>query len=132
MSIVDPLSDLLTRVRNGHSAGKKTVLSPYSKERSEVLRVLQDEGYIRHFSVQTGKNGHQELSIELKYVDNIPVIVEINRVSKPGRRVYSGIDKLPLVANGLGISILSTNKGIMSDTNARKVGVGGEVICTVY
>ncbi len=132
MSMTDPIGDMLTRIRNGQQARKSAVLSPASKLRENVLNVLQREGYIRGFSRADFERGKSELSIELKYHEGQPVIRYIQRVSKPGRRVYSSIRDLPRVANGLGISILSTPKGVMSDTEARDENVGGEVICQVF
>ncbi len=130
MSLSDPLGDMLTRIRNGQSAQKNAVHSPVSKLRKNVLDVLKREGYIRGFS-QT-EEGHKELSIELKYHNGEPVIKEIRRVSKPGRRVYSGVKDLPRIYNGLGIAILSTPRGVMSDAEARDAHVGGEILCTVF
>lgn len=133
MSIVDSISDLITRIRNAQLARKKTVDSPMSRTREDVVKVLLSEGYIRNYSIlDCPKTGCKILRIELKYFDGKPVIAEIKRVSTPGRRVYSSIKDLPLVKNGLGINILSTNKGVMSDVEARKLSVGGEVICTVF
>ena len=133
MSIVDSISDLITRIRNAQMANKKTVDSPMSRSREDLAKVLLHEGYIRGYSVVDGeKAGHKNLRIELKYYEGKPVICEIKRVSKPGRRVYSSIKDLALVKNGLGINILSTNKGVMSDVDARKQSVGGEIICSVF
>jgi len=132
MSLTDPVGDLLTRIRNGQAASKQSIKSPASKLRSNVLEVLKREGYIRGFSQSEVRPGISELTVELKYYEGRPVISEISRVSKPGRRVYSGIDDLPRVANGLGISILSTPRGVMSDAEARAQHVGGEVLCKVY
>jgi small subunit ribosomal protein S8 len=126
----DPLGDLLTRIRNAQRRGRTTVTSPSSKLRAHVLEVLQREGYIRGFS-EVEKDGRKELDIELKYYDGAPVISEIRRISKPGRRVYSAVRDLPLVRNGLGISVLSTPKGVMSDNEARTQNVGGEILCRV-
>jgi small subunit ribosomal protein S8 len=126
----DPLGDLLTRIRNAQRRGKSTVSSPASKLRVHVLEVLQREGYIRGFT-EVEKEGRRELDIELKYYDGAPVISEIRRISKPGRRVYSPVRELPLVRNGLGISVLSTPKGVMSDNEARTQNVGGEILCRV-
>ncbi|MDO4974801.1 MAG: 30S ribosomal protein S8, partial [Alphaproteobacteria bacterium] len=124
MSIVDSISDLVTRIRNAQMAFKKTVDSPMSRAREDLLKVLLNEGYIRGYSiVDCEKTKHKILRIELKYFEGNPVISEIKRVSKPGRRVYSSIKNLPFVKNGLGINILSTDKGIMSDTDARKQSV---------
>jgi small subunit ribosomal protein S8 len=130
MNINDPLGDLLTRIRNAQSRGRTTVQSPASKLRLHVLEVLQREGYIRGFT-EVEKDGRRELDIELKYYDGAPVISDIRRVSKPGRRVYSAVRDLPLVRNGLGVSILSTPKGVMSDNEARTQNVGGEILCRV-
>lgn len=132
MSINDPLGDMLTRIRNAQQRGKSSISTPASRMRERVLEVLQQEGFIRGFaSVQLG-DAKPEIEIELKYFDGQPVIKEIKRVSKPGRRVYASVDKLPTIYNGLGISILSTSKGVMSDAEARANNVGGEVICTVF
>ncbi len=130
MVVNDPLGDLLTRIRNAQRRGRSTVTSPSSKLRAHVLEVLQREGYIRGFS-EIEKDGRRELDIELKYYDGAPVISEIRRISKPGRRVYSAVRDLPLVRNGLGISVLSTPKGVMSDNEARTQNVGGEILCRV-
>lgn len=130
MNISDPLGDMLTRIRNAQMRGKSVVSTPASKLRLHVLEVLQSEGYIRGFT-EVEKDGKKNIDIELKYYDGAPVIAEIRRVSKPGRRVYSSIKDLPLVQNGLGISILSTPKGVMSDNAARTENVGGEVLCRV-
>ncbi len=128
----DPIGDMLTRIRNAQSRGKNEVLTPASKLRAWVLDVLKDEGYIRGYESVTSKAGHPELRIELKYFEGTPVIREIKRVSKPGRRVYSGVKELPSVRQGLGVSIVSTPKGVMSDAHARAANVGGEVLCTVF
>lgn len=128
----DPLGDMLTRIRNAQRAQKVSVISPASKLRANVLEVLRREGYIRGFSREELTPGIAELKIELKYHEGRPVIREISRVSKPGRRVYSKIKDLPKVYNGLGISILSTPKGVMSDTEARAANIGGEVLCRVF
>ncbi len=130
MSLSDPLGDMLTRIRNGQSAHKTAVNSPASRLRVNVLEVLRREGYIRGYRRE--ETGHGELSIELKYHNGDPVIREIRRVSKPGRRVYSGVKDLPRVYNGLGIAILSTPQGVMSDAEAREAHIGGEVLCTVF
>jgi small subunit ribosomal protein S8 len=132
MTMTDPLSDLLARIRNGQQAHKDSVQSPASKIRANVLEVLQREGYIRGFSHDQPGPGIAELKIELKYLDGEPVIREITRVSKPGRRVYSRVVDLPRVYNGLGISILSTPRGVMSDNEARAANVGGEILCRVF
>ena len=132
MSMTDPLGDLLTRIRNGQRANKSTVVSPASSLRANVLEVLKREGYIRGYSRSELRPGVAQLSIELKYHEGQPVIREISRVSTPGRRVYSKIADLRRVANGLGITILSTPRGVMSDTEARAQNVGGEVLCEVF
>ena len=132
MSMTDPLGDMLTRIRNGQRAKKNAVIAPASKFRATVLDVLKREGYIRGFNEYEVRPGIRELKIELKYFEGEPVIRQISRVSKPGRRVYSGIKDLPRVYNGLGISILSTPRGVMSDSEARDANVGGEVLCKVF
>jgi small subunit ribosomal protein S8 len=132
MSLSDPLGDMLTRIRNGAARGKSSVSSPASKLRSRVLDVLESEGYIRGYSQSEFENGKSEISIELKYSDSGSVIREIGRVSKPGRRVYVSVKSIPQVANGLGITILSTPKGVMADHQARELNVGGEVLCSVF
>ncbi len=132
MSMSDPLGDMLTRIRNGQRARKPVIESPASRVRANVLEVLQREGYIRGYSRAEVRPGVAELKIELKYVDGEPVIREITRVSKPGRRVYSRIADLPRIYNGLGIAILSTPRGVMSDNEARAANVGGEVLCRVF
>lgn len=128
----DPIADMLTRIRNAQMRGKSTVETPASKLRGWVLDVMQDEGYIRGYEQTTGTDGHPALSIELKYFEGTPVIRELKRVSKPGRRVYLGVKDIPSVRQGLGVSIVSTPKGVMSDANARAANVGGEVLCTVF
>jgi len=132
MTMTDPLGDMLTRIRNAQRAGMTNVSCPASKLRANVLEVLKREGYIRGFSPANGGEAAPQFKIELKYNEGAPVIREINRVSKPGRRVYSKIADLPRVYNGLGISILSTPRGVMSDNEARAANVGGEVLCRVY
>ena len=132
MSMTDPVGDLLTRIRNGQRARKNAVSTPASKLRSGVLDVLQREGYIRGYSQHELRPGISEIEIELKYYEGDPVIREIKRVSKPGRRVYSGIKDLTRIYNGLGIAILSTPRGVLSDTEAREHNVGGEVLCQVF
>ena len=128
----DPIGDMLTRIRNGQMRGKAAVETPASKLRGWVLDVLSDEGYIRGYEKKDGKDGHPAFNIELKYYEGTPVIREVKRVSKPGRRVYMGAQDLPQVRQGLGVSIVSTPKGVVSDANARAANVGGEVICTVF
>ena len=132
MSMSDPLGDMLTRIRNGQRARQATVAAPASKLRANVLEVLKREGYIRGYTQEHVRPGVAELKIELKYVDGEPVIRELLRVSKPGRRIYSRVADLPRVYNGLGISILSTPRGVMSDNEARAANVGGEVLCRVF
>jgi small subunit ribosomal protein S8 len=132
MTMSDPLGDMLTRIRNGQRARQAVVASPASKIRANVLEVLKREGYIRGFTREDQRPGVAELKIELKYVDGEPVIREIARVSKPGRRIYSRIADLPRSYNGLGIAILSTPRGVLSDNEARAAKVGGEVLCRVF
>jgi len=132
MSINDPLGDMLTRIRNAQMRKKSKVVTPASKLRGWVLDVLREEGFIRGYAEVEQMGIKREFEIELKYYDGEPVISDIRRVSKPGRRVYSGADELPRVRNGLGISIISTPRGIMSDSTAREANVGGEVLCQVY
>lgn len=132
MVMNDPLGDLLTRIRNAQMRRKGKVQSPGSRLRGHVLDVLAAEGYIRGYSTTEYGNGRTEFEIELKYYDGQPVIREIQRVSKPGRRVYAGVDEMPQVANGLGIIIMSTPKGVMADHSAREANVGGEVLCKVF
>jgi len=132
MSMTDPIGDMLTRIRNGLQARKTVVSTPASKTRQRILDVLQREGYIRGYSREEGEGNKANISIELKYHEGEPVIRTINRVSKPGRRVYSSVRDLPRVHNGLGISIVSTPKGVLSDAEARESNVGGEILCTVF
>jgi len=132
MAMSDPLGDMLTRIRNGQMAGKGSISSPGSNLRRNVLEVLQREGYIRGYDARESEPGKASLAIELKYHNGQPVIRELRRVSKPGRRVYAGVKDLPRVYNGLGIAILSTPRGVMSDAEAREAHVGGEVLCTVF
>lgn len=132
MSMTDPLGDMLTRIRNGLRARKDTVLAPASKNRQRVLDVLQREGFIRGYERVEQDANKAELMIQLKYHEGDPVIRGIDRVSKPGRRVYSSVRDLPRVHNGLGISIVSTPKGVLSDAEARAENVGGEILCTVF
>lgn len=132
MAMSDPLGDMLTRIRNGQRTGKSKVRAPASKLRANVLEVLKREGYIRDYRTEEIGTGLAEVEIELKYNEGAPVIQEIARVSRPGRRVYSKIKELPRVYNGLGITILSTPRGVMSDQEARAANVGGEVLCRVF
>ncbi len=132
MAITDPIGDLLTRIRNGQLRGMATIKSPNSRLRASVLNVLQEEGFIRGYSeVEFEKTGRRELEIELKYHEGRPVIRELKRISTPGRRVYSGAKELQPHRQGLGISIVSTPKGVMTDKQARAIGQGGEVLCIV-
>ncbi|MEJ2514212.1 MAG: 30S ribosomal protein S8 [Gammaproteobacteria bacterium] len=130
MSMTDPIADLLTRIRNGQSAGKAHVRIPASRVKKAILEVLREEGYVGDFRSET-EGGKETLIVELRYHDGDPVIDKLSRVSKPGRRVYRGKDELPQVEGGLGVAILSTSQGLMSDREARAKGQGGEVICVV-
>lgn len=132
MTMTDPIGDMLTRIRNGQRARKSSIIAPASRLRSNVLDVLKREGFIRGHSQHEVRPGVSEIHIELKYHEGDPVIREISRISKPGRRVYSKIKNLTRVYNGLGISILSTPRGVMSDNEARAANVGGEVLCKVF
>lgn len=132
MSMTDPIGDMLTRIRNGQQARKDSVLTPASKLRARVLDVLQREGYIRGYSDAEIAGAQANLRIDLKYFEGQPAIQHVARVSKPGRRVYSGATELPRVRNGLGIVIVSTPKGVLSDAEAREQNVGGEVLCQVF
>lgn len=131
MSFSDPIGDMLTRIRNAQMRGKSTVRTPASKLRAWVLDVLASEGYIRGYERIT-VDGHAELDIQLKYSAGEPAIRELTRISKPGRRVYAGVSEIPTVRNGLGVSVVSTPKGVMSDAAARAANVGGEVLCRVF
>jgi small subunit ribosomal protein S8 len=131
MALTDPLGDMLTRIRNGQQAKKDSVVTPASKLRARVLDVLQREGYIRGYSSEEVA-GHDGIRIELKYFEGRPAIQHVARVSKPGRRIYSGSQELPRVRNGLGITIVSTPKGVLSDAEARDQNVGGEVLAEVF
>lgn len=132
MSVSDPVGDMLTRIRNGLHRSKSSVSTPASKQRGRVLDVLQSEGYIRGYSEVEYGTGKSEFVIELKYAEGQPVIRKIERVSKPGRRVYVGVKSIGHVANGLGISILSTPSGVMADHDAREKNVGGELLCRIF
>ncbi|MDE3121188.1 MAG: 30S ribosomal protein S8 [Paracoccaceae bacterium] len=132
MYVNDPIGDMLARIRNAQMRGKSTVSTPASKLRAWVLDVMASEGYIRGYEKKETENGQGELVISLKYFEGEPVIRELKRVSTPGRRVYMGVNDLPSVRNGLGVSIVSTPKGVMSDAAARSANVGGEVLCTVF
>lgn len=130
MSMTDPIADLLTRIRNGQAANKAQIVMPASKAKKAVLSVLKDEGYISDFADQSIE-GKPALVVTLKYYEGKPVIESLNRVSRPGLRIYKGKDELPKVLGGLGVVIVSTSKGVMSDRQARALGEGGEVLCTV-
>jgi small subunit ribosomal protein S8 len=130
MSMSDPIADMLTRIRNAQMVGHREVMMPASKLKSSIAKVLKDEGYIEDFG-QRDLDGRSELVVSLKYYAGRPVIEKIERISKPGLRVYKGRDNLPKVMNGLGIAILSTSRGVMTDSKARATGVGGEVLCIV-
>jgi small subunit ribosomal protein S8 len=132
MTVSDPLGDMLTRIRNAQMRSRPKVSTPASKLRARVLDVLREEGYIRGYAEIEYGGGKTEFEIELKYYDGSPVIREIRRVSTPGRRVYSSVSELPTIANGLGVAILSTPKGVMSDARARAENVGGEILCSVF
>jgi small subunit ribosomal protein S8 len=132
MTMTDPLGDMLTRIRNAQMRRRGSVATPGSRLRANVLDVLKSEGYIRDYSTTEFGNGRTEFTIELKYYENEPVIRSIQRVSKPGRRVYASVDAMPRVADGLGITILSTPQGVMADHEAREKNVGGEVLCQVF
>jgi small subunit ribosomal protein S8 len=132
MSMSDPLGDMLTRIRNAQMRRRSTVLTPGSRLRANVLDVLKSEGYIRDYSTADYGNGRSEFTIELKYYEGEPVIRRIQRVSKPGRRVYASVDKMPRVADGLGVVIVSTPQGVMADHEAREKNVGGEVLCQIF
>jgi len=132
MTMTDPLGDMLTRIRNGHMAKKALVECPMSKLRAAVLTVLKKEGFIRGYSIKTNDNKKDILIIELKYFEGKPAIKEIKRFSKPGLRLYSSMKDMPLNYGGLGISIVSTSKGLMSDHEARSANIGGEILCSVF
>ena len=132
MNLVDPIGDMLTRIRNGQMRSLNKITVPFSNFRSKVLEVLKNEGYIISFKIDKDKNSKKFLSVDLKYYEGQPVIKEIKRVSKPGRRVYSSATSIPRVHSGLGLAILSTSKGVMSDSEAIKNNLGGEIICRVF
>ena len=132
MTIIDPVGDMFTRIRNGQLRSLSKVEIPSSKFRLKILEVLKNEGFISNYYIEKKENNKSSLIVDLKYYEGIPVIKEIKRVSKPGRRVYSRADSIPRIQNGLGVAILSTNKGVMSDIDARKNNIGGEVICRVF
>lgn len=132
MTMSDPLGDMLTRVRNGQQAGKEIVECPYSRLRESVCNVLKDEGFIRGYTVQEREGNKKDLLIQLKYAEGEGVIRQINRVSKPGRRVYTTVKSMPRFFNGLGILVVSTPQGVMADSKARAANVGGEILCQVF
>ena len=132
MSFVDPIGDMLTRIRNGQMRTLNNIDVPYSNFRSKILEVLKKEGYIIDFKISESKNKIKSIQVKLKYYDGQPVIKEIKRISKPGRRVYSKATSIPKVLNGLGLAILSTSKGVMSDVEATKNNLGGEIICRIF
>tara|TARA_B100000686_G_scaffold342762_1_gene422485 strand:+ start:533 stop:931 length:399 start_codon:yes stop_codon:yes gene_type:complete len=132
MVMTDPLGDMLTRIRNGQRAGKAVVSAPASRYRGTVLDVLQREGFIRGYNKVDHGSGKADFDIELKYFEGQPVIKRLERVSKPGRRIYSSVAEMPRIQNGLGVAIVSTSRGVMSDNEARDASVGGEVLCTVF
>jgi len=131
MSMQDPIADMLTRIRNAQARVKREVVIPASKRKAAIAEVLKSEGYIADYRVNEGE-GHPELVVELRYYDGRPVIEKIQRVSRPGLRVYRGSEELPRIVGGLGIAIVSTSRGLMTDRAARALGIGGEVICSVY
>jgi len=132
MTIMDPIGDMFTRIRNGQLRSLSKVEIPSSTFRLKILEVLKNEGFISNYYIEKKENNKSSLIVDLKYYEGTPVIKEIKRVSKPGRRVYSRADSIPRIQNGLGVAILSTNKGVMSDIDARKNNIGGEVICRVF
>jgi small subunit ribosomal protein S8 len=132
MGVNDPLGDMIARIHNAQMRNKSKVSTPASRLRESVLDVLKTEGFIRGYAAVEHSNGHKEIEIELKYFDGEPVIREIERVSKPGRRVYTSVRNMPRINNGLGVTIVSTPKGVMADHDARDANVGGEILCTVF
>ncbi len=132
MSIVDPVGDMFTRIRNGQMRNLNTVDIPASKFRSKILDILKSEGYISNYILENSENNKKIIKVNLKYYEGNPVIKEIKRISKPGRRVYSRATSIPKIQNGLGLAIISTSQGVMSDIEARKNNVGGEIICKVF
>ena len=132
MSLTDPIADMITRIRNGQLRKLNTVSIPNSRLRAKILDVLKDEGYISNYKILSEKQNNKSLIVDLKYTNGIPVITNIARVSKPGRRVYAKANSIPKIQNGLGIAIVSTSMGIMSDNDARSKKIGGEVICRVF
>ena len=132
MTFTDPIGDMFSRIRNGQLRSLNSIVMPSSKFRKNILEILKTEGYIKDYFIEKNENNKIYLKINLKYYEGDPVIKEIKRISKPGRRVYSKATSIPKVMNGLGLAILSTSKGVMSDTEARKNNVGGEIICRVF
>ena len=132
MTLTDPIGDMFSRIRNGQMRSLNSIQMPSSKFRKNILEILKKEGYIRDYFIEKTENNKINLNISLKYYEGYPVIKEIKRISKPGRRVYSRATSIPKVMNGLGLAILSTPKGVMSDTEARKLNLGGEIICRIF
>ncbi len=132
MTLVDPIGDMFTRIRNGQMRNLNSVLIPASKFRSKILEILKAEGYINSFFLESSENNKKVIKVNLKYFEGTPVIKEIKRISKPGRRVYSRATSIPKIQNGLGMAIISTSQGVMSDIQARKNNIGGEIICKVF
>ena len=132
MTIIDPIGDMFTRIRNGQMRNLRSVNIPASKFRSKILDILKAEGYINDFFLESNDNNKKVIKVNLKYFEGIPVIKEIKRISKPGRRVYSRATSIPKIQNGLGMAIISTSQGVMSDIEARKNNIGGEIICKVF
>jgi len=132
MSIIDPVGDMITRIRNGQMRSSSTIEMPASKFRTKILDVLRDQGYISNYKLSIDKNKKNNISVNLKYKEGMPVIREITRISKPGRRVFTKADSIPKIQNGLGIAIMSTSKGVMTDNEARKENIGGEILCKVF
>ena len=132
MTLTDPIGDMFSRIRNGQMRSLNSIVIPSSNFRQNILKILKDEGYIKDFFIEKNENNKVKLKINLKYYEGFPVIKEIKRISKPGRRVYSRATSIPKVMNGLGLAILSTPKGVMSDTEARENNIGGEIICRVF
>ena len=132
MSLTDPIGDMFSRIRNGQMRLLASIDVPASNFRLQILEVLKSEGYISNFFIEKKENNKKNLKVDLKYYEGNPVIKEIKRVSKPGRRIYSRADSIPKIQNGLGLAIISTTKGVMSDNEARKNNIGGEIICRVF
>jgi len=132
MTLMDPIGDMFTRIRNGQMRSLNTIDVPASNFRLKILEVLKSEGYIKNYFIEKKDNNKKNLKVDLKYYEGTPVIKEIKRVSKPGRRIYSKANSIPKIQNGLGLAILSTPKGVMSDSEARKNNIGGEIICRVF